>query len=98
MGIESWTDVEYAQAAIDMLPGTVEEIKAFLRREGITGRRMSGTMCPIARWVQKWTGREDSYMGNYNFYPCGYPSGPEFPVSNAVTQFVWDFDSGRISL
>lgn len=55
-----WTDVDYAQAAIDMLPGTVEEIEEFLRAQGIKNKpspmRFSRSRsCPIALWVSKWT-------------------------------------------
>lgn len=96
--MREWTDIEYAQAAIDMLPGTVEEIVVFLRGEGIVGQPNHGTSCPIARWVQKWTGRPDSYMGHYNVYPCGYPTGHDVPVPLAVTDFVYLFDNGRVSL
>ena len=53
-GIETWTDVDYAQAAIDMLPGTVEEIKAFMPAQKVSNRWV-GCLCPIDQWVNKWT-------------------------------------------
>lgn len=96
--MREWTDLDYAQAAIDMLPGSVEEIVEFLKREGITGYKWSGTHCPIAHWIQKWTGREDSYVGRFNAYPCGYPFGPDISVPAPVTRFVDAFDAGRVSL
>lgn len=47
------TDVEYAQAAIDMLPGTVEEIVEFLAAQKIESKWI-GCKCPITRYVDKW--------------------------------------------
>ena len=52
--VESWTDVDYAQAAIDMLPGTVEEIEEFLPQQKIKNQWVNHS-CPIERWVSKWT-------------------------------------------
>lgn len=47
------TDLEYAQAAIDMLPGSVEEIDVFLRAHKIKPTWKCG-QCPIDRWLSKW--------------------------------------------
>lgn len=47
--IDSWTDLDYAQAAIDMLPGSVEEIAEFLRDQGIQQvPKYSANNCPVA--------------------------------------------------
>ena len=50
--MKEWTDVDYAQAAIDMLPGTVEEIEEFMRVQGIKNRTTPfitrSRSCPIA--------------------------------------------------
>lgn len=54
MAIKNWTDKDYAQAAIDMLPGSVEEIEEFLRAQRIPSKWV-GLECPIRRWVEKWT-------------------------------------------
>ena len=59
--MKEWTDIDYAQAAIDMLPGTVEEIEEFLRAQGIKNkkapdwREFRSRSCPVAQWVNKWT-------------------------------------------
>lgn len=44
--MREWTDIDYAQAAIDMLPGSVEEIAAFLRDHKVRGERRSAFSCP----------------------------------------------------
>ena len=63
MGKE-WTDVDYAQAAIDMLPGTVEEIDAWMKVHGIKnlppGNGARSCVCPIAQWIRRWTGTEST--------------------------------------
>src|SRR5688572_26310225 len=57
--MREWTDLDYAQAAIDMLPGSVEEMRWFLKDQGIKGHRTNPRdrcrTCPIAQWVNKWT-------------------------------------------
>ena len=57
--MKEWTDVDYAQAAIDMLPGTVEEIEAFMKTHGIKNRTTPfitrSRSCPVAQWVSRWT-------------------------------------------
>ena len=69
---KEWTDVDYAQAAIDMLPGTVEEIEEFLRVHGIKNQptHPRSHTCPIAQWINKWagvayisTGWDEVYLG-----------------------------------
>lgn len=52
--MREWTDLDYAQAAIDMLPESVEEIEVFLASHGIKSR-WERFDCPIDRWVKKWT-------------------------------------------
>lgn len=52
--MSDWTDIDYAQAAIDMLPGSVDEIEEFLRDQKIKSVWQGG-ICPVNRWVEKWT-------------------------------------------
>lgn len=57
--IDSWTDLDYAQAAIDMLPGSVEEIAEFMAAQRITNKwadLAGSTECPLTRWIVKWVG------------------------------------------
>lgn len=84
--ISSWTDLDYAQAAIDMLPGTVEEIDALMRVHGIENKSRlypRTSTCPIAQWVNKWTG--GGWIGIYDTTCRGHiqVSYPE-----AVRQYV----------
>lgn len=44
------------QEALDKLPDTVEGIVELMKREGIVGT-FSCTLCPLAVWLQKQTGR-----------------------------------------
>ena len=62
-----WTDRDYAQAAIDMLPETVEEIDELMRVHGIKNKKAQwrSTTCPVAQWVRKWTGGRDSVNFDY---------------------------------
>lgn len=93
-GIASWTDVDYAQAAIDMLPGTVEEIEEFLAAQkiGPTCRR-DGNRCPIAKWVIKWTGHV-VYAGTYNVYMGEHVGqGQMIPYPEPVWRFISRYDS-----
>lgn len=52
--MREWTDKDYAQAAIDMLPDAPEEIGTFLKvhRVPIPNYRTSS---PISGWVRRWT-------------------------------------------
>lgn len=95
--MREWTDQEYAQAAIDMLPGSVEEIVEFLRVHKIKGESIRAFDCPIARWVQKWTGNPKSAT-----YPGGTwaSAGDDSFFRNppAVMEFIYEFDAHRIDL
>ena len=48
--MREWTDVDYAQAAIDMLAG--EDIYLFLQQQGISGGSYPSR---LVRWVTRWT-------------------------------------------
>lgn len=68
-----WTDLDYAQAAIDMLPGSVEEGIKFLRAQKIQNKRSvsrtgRSSTCPISQWVRKWTDTNNVYTGWSNTY------------------------------
>lgn len=101
MGIESWTDEDYALAAIDMLPGSVEEIEEFLRGQRITGKRLGITECPIAVWMNRWTGgipgTDSSVRVVGLFYRNSYDS-ISFPLPLVVANFILAFDRGVIKL
>ena len=89
-GIENWTDVDYAQAAIDMLPGTVEEIEEFLRAQGIQNKRTypRSQTCPIARWINKWAGV--AYIGaGWDEAYLGADTSTEVYVN--LPEYVGDF-------
>ncbi len=98
--IESWTDVDYALAAIDMLPDTVEEIVEFLRVHGIRGTSHSAEQCPIALWVQRWTGND--YPGGEwvtcNRVVVGRSDEIDVPTPVSVHDFVVEYDGGKITL
>lgn len=71
--MSEWTDVDYAQAAIDMLPEDVEEIKEFLKRQGVRNSKINSSnichTCPIAQWVGKWTDAPVD-VGYSHIYEC----------------------------
>ena len=94
--MEVWTDRDYAQAALDMLPGSVEEIAVLLRAHGIKGEAGRAFSCPIARWVQKWTGNPKSAT----FSMCTWLNDFHDHVPNppAVRDFIHAYDAGRISV
>lgn len=94
-GIADWTDLDYAQAAIDMLPGTVEEIRTFFVTEEVTGLRCGAQLCPVAIWLARWTGQPMSVgVGAFRFAK----SGDRHPIPYVVQQFVSQFDRGEITL
>jgi hypothetical protein len=80
------TDLEYAQAAIDMLPGSVEEIDAFLRAQKILPRWKNG-YCPIERWVGKWTGEENPAVGHLTI-------AGDIPTPTEVSAYMFWVDRG----
>lgn len=94
--MRTWTDTDYAQAALDMLPGSVEEIAVFLRAHKIKGERGEMHGCPIARWVQKWTGNPRS--GTYSAGTWPNDSLDKMPNPPAVRDFISAYDAGRISV
>lgn len=81
-----WTDLDYAQAAIDMLPGTVEEIEEFLERQGIKNKRvyLRSSTCPIAQWVQRWTGNPASYVA-WHYVEVG---GEQMQLPDPVSDYI----------
>lgn len=97
MAIENWTDVDYAQAAIDMLPGSVEEIEEFLRVNGIKRAGRRGDTCPIAVWVKRWTGGS-CFAGRSFIYPTGLATTGSFPTPDHVREFISAYDHRLISL
>lgn len=98
MPVEEWNTYDYALAAIDMLPDNPEGIANFLRDQGIWGAGRGGSSCPIARWVQKWTG-EKSFVGVYRVSPLGISYvGTEITMSPGVRKFIELYDQGEIAI
>lgn len=95
--MREWTDTEYAQAALDMLPGGVEEIAAFLRTHKIKGERTRAFDCPIANWVRKWTGNPKSATCSDKTW-ANENNSSLLKNPPAVRAFIYAFDSGEISL
>ena len=85
--VESWTDVDYAQAAIDMLPGTVEEIDAFMKTHGIKNRTPitipRSLDCPLAQWVSRWT-EVKTHVG-FSWVTMG---GESLPLPESVRDYI----------
>ena len=85
--MKDWTDVEYAQAAIDMLPGTVEEIEEFMKVHGIKNRTPitipRSLDCPLAQWVSKWTGIKPSV--GFSWVTLG---GESLPLPESVRDYI----------
>lgn len=99
MSTREWTDLDYAQAAIDMLPGSVEEIAEFLRVNKVEGRSHSGWNCPVANWVHRWTGEADSFVGRETLEVRGrYGKFQYLSLPQPVRQFIHHYDYGDISL
>ncbi len=95
--IAEWTDVDYAQAAIDMLPnGSVEEIAEFLRAQKIKGQ-LPDTQpcvgCPIAQWVNKWIDKKAT-VNRMDAYGAGW----SLRLPLLTQRFIRDFDNGMASL
>lgn len=91
--MREWTDLDYAQAAIDMLPGTVEEMREFFINQGIKGDRGNPFQCPLARWVVRWVGGAASVGVLIRL-----PNGSYIRTPYTWRVFMRAFDSGRISL
>lgn len=89
------TDLDYAQAAIDMLPESVDEIAAFFRVHKIKGRRQSAFHCPIANWVMRWTDTQKVSVATFVY--VGDHDNP-IKSTKAMTDFMYAFDSKRIVL
>lgn len=95
-GIKDWTDKDYAEAALDMLPGSVEEIVELFRTHNLKNN-YGASDCPLAQWVKKWTGGNDwatclyVYSGSRKY---------EFKLAHhsAINQFVIGFDNRQIIL
>ncbi len=89
MVIKEWTDLDYARAALDLLPETPEDIARFLRVHGIHGRRPeNGWTCPIAKWVHRWTDTEAILIGRYRFAI----NDAEYPLPRSVKDFIHMYD------
>ena len=96
-GIENWTDIDYAQAAIDMLPGTVEEIRAMLADQGIKRSKPGVSIvrgCPIGQWVNKWTDRPAA-VNHDEAHPVYYPGDYQVVLPNPVQEFILEYDRLR---
>ena len=97
--MREWTDVDYAQAAIDMLPGSVEEIDLFLSTQDLgPTRQRDGNRCPVARWVSKWVGHT-VYAGTYSVYmgeSVGEGEGVGYPES--VWRYVARYDTNTLGV
>lgn len=85
-GIESWTDVDYAQAAIDILPETVEEIDAWMTTHKIQNTKIHprAVTCPIAQWIRRWTDTNATAMGR----TYATVNGEIIPVPIEITKYV----------
>lgn len=94
MSTREWTDLDYAQAAIDMLPGSVEEMAVFLRAQKIKGVPSDSHSCPIAQWVRKWTGGHVSVGGSGTVYVGDYDQIRD----SKVDAFIDAYDYERITL
>lgn len=99
-GIADWTDLDYAQAAIDMLPGTVGEIVRTLRANEIKGHRSDAHHCPIARWVNRWVGSDTVTVSQSFIYPqTPLPFGQDFiRTPTNIGAFISEFDAGIVTL
>lgn len=86
-GIASWTDVDYAQAAIDMLPGTVEEIVEWMRVHRIENKWQTPrtSTCPVVQWINKWTEAEWVGLFKTAYIPR---TSSEIVYPNAVVRYV----------
>jgi hypothetical protein len=91
--LTDWSDADYAQAALDMLPDTAEEIAEFFLVQGINGERRKCWSCPVAVWLERWTGRlvevgwSQAYVGD-----------EVLALPQAAAKFISRFDSGWIAL
>lgn len=92
--MKEWTDLDYAQAAIDMLPGSVEEIEEFLKAQRLRGIDQGAYNCPVAKWVSRWTG-ERSASGVWQCWPND--DAEEVRLPRPVSDFVLAFDRGQTS-
>lgn len=100
-GIENWTDVDYAQAAIDMLPGTVEEIREMLANQGITRSKRGVPIikgCPVGQWVNRWTDHPAA-VNHFTAHPFylggGLGGGWSVSLPDPVQEFILEFDRLR---
>lgn len=94
--MNEWTDIDYAQAAIDMLPESVEGIAEFLQAQGIRGIPNSSTRCPISLWVEKWMGRTAS-TGADQTGPIT-SGNPRIDLPTHVREFILAVDRKQIKL
>ncbi len=102
-GIASWTDIDYAQAAIDMLPdGSVEEIAEFLKVQRVKSVSVDKTKycttCPIAQWVNKWT--DNIVLVGFGCVELGARSTgyTEIPLPMPAQRFILEYDAMKIRL
>lgn len=93
LGIENWTDRDYVQAALDMLPDDVEDIKAFLKTQRVKGAPRDSYYCPIAQWIMRWT--DHSADTNYKGVLINNQK-KRIPLPFEASDFIYALDSGDI--
>lgn len=92
--MREWTDLDYAQAAIDMLPGSVEEIEEWMKLHEVKGVANSHTRCPVAKWTERWTGKQMSI--GVEDMRVRYEEA-KLPLPEPVTLYIMAVDRGIIS-
>lgn len=95
MRLDEWTDLDYAQAAIDMLPGSVEEIEEWMKMHGIknTYNHPRTKNCPIAQWVNKWTG--GGWIGVFEYAEPFRGDGDRVRYPRIIIEYVNHADRTR---
>ena len=81
-----------ARAALAALPGTPDEIAAFLEAEDCCGKPKSSARCPVAKYLHKKTGVEYSGDG------CQFRKAiadDYYTLPARVVRFIQAFDRGE---
>lgn len=97
--MKEWTDLDYAQAAIDMLPGSVEEIVTHMRANRIILSQSwtDGWSCPVAQWVHRWTGEDNSFVTGTRVESGGVWHPVKWAVlPQPVRDFIDAYDNKRL--
>lgn len=97
MSIANWTDKNYAQAAIDMLPDDPYAIGPFLARQEVQARgRRDACECPINQWVSKWIDGQ-CITNALAVHKVDDENGWFVSIPEPVSRFIARFDTGMIS-